>query len=101
MEEKIKSLKLTATRLALFERKLGIPLTRLTDRDLGFDAMVKLLEVAGLTDDEIDAACEGMGIEKFTEAAMEVLLNSGLFSQAKQARAKAAAAEAKAKAEKK
>lgn len=101
MEEKIKSLKLTATRLALFERKLGIPLTRLTDRDLGFDAMVKLLQAAGMTDEEIDAACEKMGVEKFTEAAMEVLLNSGLFSQAKQARAKAAAAEAKAKAEKK
>lgn len=96
MEEKIKSLKLTATRLALFERKLGVPLTRLTDRDLGFDAMVKLLEAAGITDDEIDAACEELGLEKFTEASMEVLMNSGLFSQAKQAREKAAA-EAKAK----
>lgn len=96
MEEKIKSLKLTATRLALFERKLGVPLTRLTDRDLGFDAMVKLLEAAGLTDDEIDAACDELGLEKFTEASMEVLMNSGLFSQAKQAREKAAA-EAKAK----
>lgn len=96
MEDKIKTLKLTATRLALFERKLGVPLTRLTDRDLGFDAMVKLLEAAGLTDDEIDAACEELGLEKFTEAAMEVLMNSGLFSQAKRAREKAAA-EAKAK----
>lgn len=96
MEEKIKSLKLTATRLALFERKLGVPLTRLTDRDLGFDAMVKLLEAAGLTDDEIDAACDELGLEKFTEASMEVLMNSGLFSEAKQAREKAAA-EAKAK----
>lgn len=96
MEEKIKSLKLTATRLALFERKLGVPLTRLTDRDLGFDAMVKLLEAAGLTDDEIDAACEELGLEKFTEASMEVLMNSGLFSQAKQAWEKAAA-EAKSK----
>lgn len=96
MEEKIKSLKLTATRLALFERKLGVPLTRLTDRDLGFDAMVKLLEAAGLTDDEIDAACDELGLEKFTEASTEVLMNSGLFSQAKQAREKAAA-EAKAK----
>lgn len=96
MEEKIKSLKLTATRLALFERKLGVPLTRLTDRDLGFDAMVKLLEAAGLTDNEIDAACDELGLEKFTEASMEVLMNSGLFSQAKQAREKAAA-EAKAK----
>lgn len=96
MEEKIKSLKLTATRLALFERKLGVPLTRLTDRDLGFDAMVKLLEAAGLTDDEIDAACDELGLEKFTEASMEVLMNSGLFSQAKQAREKAEA-EAKAK----
>ena len=98
MEEKIKSLKLTATRLALFERKLGVPLTRLTDRDLGFDAMVKLLEAAGLTDDEIDAACDEHGLEKFTEASREVLMNSGLFSQAKQAREKAAA-EAKAKSE--
>ena len=96
MEEKIKSLKLTATRLALFERKSGVPLARLTDRDLGFDAMVKLLEAAGLTDDEIDAACEELGLEKFTEASMEVLMNSGLFSQAKQAREKAAA-EAKSK----
>lgn len=96
MEEKIKSLKLTATRLALFERKLGVPLTRLTDRDLGFDAMVKLLEAAGLTDVEIDAACDELGLEKFTEASMEVLMNSGLFSQAKQAREKAAA-EAKSK----
>lgn len=96
MEEKIKSLKLTATRLALFERKLGVPLTRLTDRDLGFDAMVKLLEAAGLTDDEIDTACDELGLEKFTEASMEVLMNSGLFSQAKQAREKAEA-EAKAK----
>ena len=98
MEEKIKSLKLTATRLALFERKLGVPLTRLTDRDLGVDAMVKVLEAAGLTDDEIDAACDELGLEKFTEASMEVLMNSGLFSQAKQAREKAAA-EAKAKSE--
>ena len=97
MEEKIKSLKLTATRLALFERKLGKPLTRLTDGDLGIDAMVKLLEAAGMTDEEIDAACEEMGIEKFTEAAMEVLLNSGLFNQAKLARE---AAKAKAKASK-
>lgn len=95
MEEKIKSLKLTATRLALFERKLGTPLTRLTDNDLGFNAMVCLLEAAGMSDAEIDAACEEMGIEKFTEASMEVLLNSGLFSQAKQAREKAKAAEAK------
>ena len=86
MEEKIKSLKLTATRLALFERKLGIPLTRLTDDALGFDAMVKLLEAAGMSDEDIDAACEVMGIEKFIEATMEVLLNSGLFSQAKLAR---------------
>lgn len=102
MEEKIKSLKLTATRLALFERKLGIPLTRLRDADLGLNAMVCLLEAAGLSDTEIDAACEELGVEKFTEATMEVLLNSGLFSQAKQARekAKAEAAKAKAKAEK-
>ena len=98
MKEKIKSLKLTATRLALFERKLGVPLTRLTYRDLGFDAMVKLLEAAGLTDDEIDAACDELGIENLTDASMEVLMNSGLFSQAKQAREKAAA-EAKAKSE--
>lgn len=91
MEEKIKSLRLTATRLALFERKLGTPLTKLTDNDLGFNAMVCLLEAAGMTDDEIDKACDEMGIEKFTEASMEVLLNSGLFKQAKQARDQAKA----------
>lgn len=96
MEEKIKTLKLTATRLALFERKLGKPLTRLTDGDLGFDAMVKILQAAGLSDEEIDTACEEMGIEKFTEATMEVLLNSGLFSQAKRAREAAKAKQAKA-----
>lgn len=91
MEEKIKSLRLTATRLALFERKLGTPLTKLTDNDLGFNSMVCLLEAAGMTDDEIDKACDEMGIEKFTEASMEVLLNSGLFKQAKQAREQAKA----------
>ena len=91
MEEKIKNLRLTATRLALFERKLGTPLTRLTDADLGFNSMVCLLEAAGMTDDEIDAACDELGLEKFTEATMEVLMNSGLFSQAKQARDKAKA----------
>lgn len=91
MEEKIKSLRLTATRLALFERKLGTPLTKLTDNDLGFNSMVCLLEAAGMTDDEIDKACDEMGIEKFTEASMEVLLNSGLFKQAKQARDQAKA----------
>lgn len=91
MEEKIKSLRLTATRLALFERKLGTPLTKLTDNDLGFNSMVCLLEAAGMTDDEIDKACDEMGIEKFTEASMEVLLNSGLFRQAKQAREQAKA----------
>lgn len=95
MEEKIRNLKMTATRLALFERKLGTPLTRLTDKDLGFNAVVCLLEAAGMSDIEIDAACEELGVEKFTEASMEVLLNSGLFSQAKQAREKAKAAEAK------
>ena len=66
MEEKVKSLKLTATRLALFERKLGKPLTRLNADDLGIDAMVKLLEAAGMTDEEIDQASEELGIEKFT-----------------------------------
>lgn len=86
MEDKIKSLKLTATRLALFERKLGKPLTRLNDNDLGMQAFVALLESAGLTDKEIDDACEEMGIDKFTESAMEVLFNSGLFKQAKLAR---------------
>ena len=91
MEEKIKSLRLTATRLALFERKLGTPLTKLTDNDLGFNSRVCLLEAAGMTDDEIDKACDEMGIEKFTEASMEVLLNSGLFKQAKQARDQAKA----------
>jgi hypothetical protein len=91
MEEKIKSLRLTATRLALFERKLGTPLTKLTDNDLGFNAMVCLLEAAGMTDEEIDKACDEMGIEKFTEASMEVLLNSGLFKQAKLAREQAKA----------
>ena len=48
--------------------------------------MVKLLEAAGMSDEDIDAACEEMGIEKFTESAMEVLFNSGLFKQAKLAR---------------
>lgn len=96
MEEKIKSLKLTATRLALFERTLGIPLTRLNDADLGFDAMVKLLEAAGMTGDEIDAACEELGLEKFTESAMEVLFNSGLFKEAKQALDEAKAKQAQA-----
>ena len=99
MEEKLKSLKMTATRLALFERKLGKPLTQLKMNDLGFDAAVKLLQSAGLTDDEIDAACEEMGVEEFAQAAMEVLLNSGLFRQAKQAR-EAAKAKTEAKAAK-
>lgn len=97
MEEKIKSLKLTATRLALFERKMGIPLTRLTMNDLGFDATVKLLQAAGMTDDEIDTACEEMGVEEFAQAAMEVLLNSGLFKGAKTTRKKAEADKAEAK----
>lgn len=92
MEEKIKSLRLSATRLALFERKLGTPLTRLTDKDLGIDALVKLLQAAGMTDEEIDQACDEMGIEAFSLAATEVLMNSGLFSRAKQAREKAKAA---------
>ena len=99
MEEKIKTLKLTATRLALFERKLGIPLTRMTANDLGFDAAVKLLQAAGMTDDEIDQACDEMGVEEFAQAAMEVLLDSGLFKQAKQAR-EAAKAKTEAKAAK-
>lgn len=90
MEEKIKSLKLTATRLALFERRLGIPLTRITTGDLGIDAIVKLLEVAGLTEEEIDKACDELGLDKFCELSLDVLMNSGLFKQAKQARAKAA-----------
>lgn len=83
--EKIKGLRLTATRLALFERKLGTPLTKLTDREMGLDATIKLLEAAGMTDDEIDAACDEMGLDEFVTAAMEVLFNSGLFSRAKQA----------------
>lgn len=95
MEEKVKSLKLTATRLALFERKLGKPLTHLNADDLGIDAMVKLLEAAGMTDEEIDQASEELGIEKFAESAMEVLMNSGLFSQAKQTRELAKGKEAK------
>lgn len=99
MEEKIKRLRLTATRLALFERKLGTPLTKLTDTDLGFNAMVCLLQAAGMSDEDIDKSCDQMGIEKFTEATMEVLFNSGLFSQAKQARDKEAE-KAKAKTEK-
>lgn len=83
MEEKIKSLRLTATRLALFERKLGIPLTKLTDDALGFDAMIKLLEAAGMSDEEIDQACDELGLDAFITACMEVLMNSGLFKQAK------------------
>lgn len=82
-QEKLKSLKLTATRLALFERKLGKPLTRLTDNDLGMQAFVALLESAGLTDKEIDDACEALGIEEFSNACLDVLMNSGLFKQAK------------------
>lgn len=100
MEEKIKSLKLTATRLALFERKLGTPLTKLTANDLGIDATVKLLEAAGLTDEEIDRAAEEMGVEPFAQAAMEVLLNCGLFKQAKQTRESAPAKKTEAKADK-
>lgn len=83
MEEKIKSLRLTATRLALFERKLGKPLTQLTDNSLGMDAMVKLLESAGMSDEEIDQACDELGLENFITTCMEVLMNSGLFKQAK------------------
>ena len=83
MEEKLKSLRLTATRLALFERKLGTPLTKLTDDSLGFDAMIKLLQAAGMTDEEIDQACDELGLDAFITACMEVLMNSGLFKQAK------------------
>lgn len=82
-KEKLKNLKLTATRLALFERKLGKPLTKLTDDDLGMVAFVAILECAGLTDKEIDDACDALGIEDFSKACLEVLMNSGLFKQAK------------------
>lgn len=81
--EKIKGLKLTATRLAAFERELGTPLTKLTSENVGLNTFVCLLRSAGITDDEIDAASEELGLEKFSEECGRVLLNSGLFSQAK------------------
>lgn len=81
--EKIKGLKLTATRLAAFERELGTPLTRLTADSIGLNTFICLLRSAGFSDDEIDAASEELGIEKFTEECGRALLNSGLFSQAK------------------
>ena len=81
--EKIKGLKLTATRLAAFERELGTPLTKLTTDNIGLNTFICLLKSAGLTDEEIDAASEELGLDKFTEECGRVLLNSGLFSQAK------------------
>lgn len=81
--EKIKAIKLTATRLAAFEKELGIPLTRITANDIGLNAFICLLRSAGLTDDEIDAASDELGLELFSQTCGEVLLNSGLFSQAK------------------
>ena len=81
--EKIKSLKLTATRLAAFERELGTPLTKLNSDDIGLNTFICLLKSAGFTDEEIDAACEELGLEKFAEECGRALLNSGLFSQAK------------------
>lgn len=81
--EKIKSLKLTATRLAAFERELGIPLTKLSSDDIGLNTFVCLLKSAGFTDEEIDEASEELGLEKFSEECGRALLNSGLFSQAK------------------
>lgn len=81
--EKIKALKLTATRLAAFERELGIPLTKITSDDIGLNTFICLLRSAGFTDEEIDAASEELGLEKFSEECGRALLNSGLFSQAK------------------
>lgn len=82
MEEKIKSIRLTATRLAKWERMLGFALTQLTDANLGFNAFVTMLQAAGLTDEEIDKASEEMGLEKFCEACQKALMDSGLFKQA-------------------
>lgn len=79
----IRKIKLTATRLATFERRLGTPLTKLTADALGFNAMVLLLQCAGMSDKEIDDACEELGLDKFVDACMGALLNSGLFSKAK------------------
>lgn len=81
--EKIKTLKLTATRLAAFERELGTPLTQLTADAIGLNTFVCLLRSAGFTDEEIDAASEELGLEKFSEECGRALLNSGLFNQAK------------------
>lgn len=83
--EKIKAIKLTATRLAKFEVELGTPLTKLTSENVGLNTFICLLRSAGLTDEEIDAASEELGIEKFSEECSRVLLNSGLFSQAEPA----------------
>ena len=81
--EKIKTMKLTATRLAAFERELGTPLTKLNADEIGLNTFVCLLKSAGFTDEEIDAASEELGLEKFAEECGRALLNSGLFSQAK------------------
>lgn len=81
--EKIKTLRMTATRLAAFERELGTPLTKLTSDSIGLNTFICLLRSAGFTDDEIDAASEELGLEKFSEECGRALMNSGLFSQAK------------------
>lgn len=81
--EKIQSLRLTATRLAAFERELGTPLTKLSAESIGLNTFVCLLHSAGFTDEEIDAASEELGLEKFSEECGRALLNSGLFSPAK------------------
>lgn len=87
--EKIKNLKLTATTLAKFEEKLGMPLTRFSDAEFGMRAWVLLLESAGMTDEEIDEACDELGIEKFSDTCVEAMMNCGLFKQAKAQQTKA------------
>jgi len=82
-EERLAGLRLTATRLALFERKIGKPLTKMTDNDLGMVSFIAILECAGLTEDEINDTYDALGAEDFSKACVEVLINSGLFNQAK------------------
>ncbi len=95
IKDKIKNLKLTATRLALFERKLGTPLTKLGINDLGMNACVCLLEAGGLTPTDIDLAFEELGVEEFGKICSEALLSSGLFKKAKPAKTPVKAEEAK------
>lgn len=76
---KLDNIKLTASRLARFERELGVPLTQLDGDSIGMNAVVCLFKVAGLTEKEIDDYCDTLGIEEFGKKAMEALMRSGLF----------------------